>query len=50
MARWPESAREVEGRASVRVIPLIRYPYRIFYRVNGERVEILHVHYAGREE
>jgi toxin ParE1/3/4 len=48
--QWPESAREVEQRPGTRVIPLIRYPYRIFYRVVGDRIEILHIHHAARDE
>jgi plasmid stabilization system protein ParE len=27
----PESARQVEGRPNVRVVPVIRYPFKIFY-------------------
>lgn len=50
IGRWPESARAVEERTSVRVVPLVRYPYRLFYRVADERVEILHVHHAARED
>jgi plasmid stabilization system protein ParE len=46
--RWPESARRVEERPSVRVVPLIRYPYRIFYRITADRIEILHVHHGAR--
>jgi toxin ParE1/3/4 len=49
IARWPESAREVSERPGVRVAPLIRYPYKVFYRVSGDTVEILHVHHAVRE-
>jgi len=42
----------VEQRSSVRVVPLVRYPYRIFYRVGGDGdvVEILHVHHAARQD
>jgi hypothetical protein len=29
---------------------MIRYPYKIFYRVTPEAVEILHVHHAARRE
>jgi plasmid stabilization system protein ParE len=29
----PESAPRVEQRPGVRVVPLIRYPYKIFYRI-----------------
>jgi toxin ParE1/3/4 len=49
VARWPDSAQEVSGRPEVRVAPLIRYPYKVFYRVSGDTVEILHVHHAARE-
>ncbi len=49
VARWPESAQEVRERPGVRIAPLIRYPYKIFYRISGETVEILHVHHAARE-
>ena len=48
ISRWPESAREVEGRPEVRVVPLIRYPYRLFYRVAADHIEILHFHHAAR--
>jgi len=49
VARWPESAQEVFERPGVRVAPLIRYPYKVFYRVSGDTVEILYVHHAARE-
>jgi toxin ParE1/3/4 len=49
VVRWPDSAQEVSGRPAVRVAPLIRYPYKVFYRVSGDTVEILHVHHAARE-
>ena len=50
VARWPESAQEVAERPGVRVVPLIRYPYKIFYQISGETIEILYVHHAAREE
>jgi toxin ParE1/3/4 len=49
IAKWPESAQEVSDRPGVRVTPLIRYPYKVFYRISGEAVEILHIHHAARE-
>jgi toxin ParE1/3/4 len=49
VGRWPESARTVEERDGVRVVPLVRYPYRIFYQVTDDAVEILHIHHASRE-
>lgn len=50
IAAWPLSARTVEGRPGVHVVPLIRYPYRVFYRVADETVELLHIHHAARDE
>jgi toxin ParE1/3/4 len=46
---WPESAEEVAERPGVRVVPVIRYPYKVFYRVTNEAVEILYIHHAARQ-
>jgi len=45
---WPESAREVAERPGVRVVPLLRYPYNIFFRVTVDAVEVLHIHHSVR--
>ena len=45
---WPESARKVTQRTSVRVAPLVRYPYRIFYRITNEAIEIVHIRHTSR--
>jgi toxin ParE1/3/4 len=37
--RWPESARRSAKRTNVRVVPVGRYPYRIFYRIMADTVE-----------
>ena len=42
------SAEEVAQRPGVRVVPLIRYPYKVFYRITNEAVEILYIHHAAR--
>ena len=47
---WPDSAQEVAERPGVRVVPLIRYPYKVFYRNTGRMIEILHIHHVAREE
>jgi toxin ParE1/3/4 len=47
---WPDSAQEVAERPGVRVMPLIRYPYKVFYRTTTEAVEILYIHHAARDE
>jgi plasmid stabilization system protein ParE len=50
LGRWPKSAEEVEQRAGVRVVPLRRYPYKIFYQVTATSVEILHIYHAARQD
>jgi plasmid stabilization system protein ParE len=49
IARWPESMQASNHRRDVRVATLGRYPYKIFYRVRDDAVEILHVHHTARE-
>jgi plasmid stabilization system protein ParE len=44
----PESAPRVEQRPGVRVLPLIRYPYKIFYRIADDTVRILHIRHTSR--
>jgi plasmid stabilization system protein ParE len=47
--RWPRSARAVtQWKGSVRTIPLIRYPYMIFYQIKDDVIEILHIRHAAR--
>jgi len=47
---WPESAQEVAGRSGVRGAPLVRYPYKVFYRSTGQVIEILYIDHAARDE
>jgi toxin ParE1/3/4 len=44
----PESAPRVEQRPGVRAVPLIRYPFKIFYRVLEDRVMVLHIRHTSR--
>lgn len=44
----PLSAPEIEGRPGRHVVPLIRYPFTIFYRVFEDRVRILHIRHTAR--
>ncbi len=48
ISRWPQSARRSAKRPGVRVVPLGRYPYKIFYRVTPQAIEILHIHHTAR--
>jgi toxin ParE1/3/4 len=49
IALWPKSARRSAKYPGVRVRLLGRYPYKIFYRVAGDTLEILHIHHAARQ-
>ncbi|KPF95213.1 plasmid stabilization protein [Rhodopseudomonas sp. AAP120] len=44
----PESAPRVSQRSNVRTAAVIRYPFRIFYRVQTDRIEILHIRHTSR--
>ena len=44
----PESGEQVRARPGVRVVPLVRYPFRIFYTVTGDTLTILHVRHTAR--
>jgi toxin ParE1/3/4 len=44
----PLSAPELEQRPGVRVVPLVRYPFKIFYRVFEDRVRIQHIRHSAR--
>ncbi|MCA6105904.1 type II toxin-antitoxin system RelE/ParE family toxin [Bradyrhizobium cenepequi] len=46
--RAPESAPRVSQRSSVRVVAVVRHPFRIFYRVRGEDIDILHIRHTSR--
>jgi len=46
VSQWPERAPSVVERPGVRVALLVRYPYKIFYRITDEVVEILHIHHT----
>jgi toxin ParE1/3/4 len=50
IGQWPQSARNVAHRPGVRMVPLTRYPYNIFYRVTPDSVEILHIRHSARQD
>jgi plasmid stabilization system protein ParE len=50
IALWPEGAAVVAGRPGVRVVPMIRYPYRLFYRATPEGAEVPHLRHAARRD
>ena len=44
----PFSAPRVAHRSQVRVVTVVRYPFRIFYRASGEVTHILHIRHTSR--
>ena len=48
IANAPQSAPRVEQRPGMRVVLLTRFPFKIFYRVAGETVTILHIRHTAR--
>jgi toxin ParE1/3/4 len=44
----PESAPRVTQRFQVRVVIVVRYPFRIFYRVRAATIDMLHVRHTSR--
>ena len=49
VADFPGCGRVVAQRPEVRVIPVTRYPYLIFYTVTGDAVVVLHIRHGARE-
>ena len=49
VATYPEAAEQISERPGVHVVPLVRYPYKIFYRVLKDRIRILHIRHTSRK-
>lgn len=48
ICRIPESAPRVSQRSQVRIVTVVRYPFRIFYRVRKDTIDILHIRHTSR--
>jgi toxin ParE1/3/4 len=48
LAQLPGSGRALQQRPGVRVVFLLRYRYKIFYRTSGAAVRILHIRHTSR--
>jgi toxin ParE1/3/4 len=46
--RAPLSAPRVVQRSNIRAASVVRYPFRIFYRVRGDTIDILHIRHTSR--
>jgi plasmid stabilization system protein ParE len=47
--RHPEAAARVEQRPDVRRLPLVRYPYVMYYVVGADAVTVLRILHTARE-
>ena len=46
---WPKSGRLVRNEGDLRVVPLIQFPYLLFYELTASGiVQILHIRHAAR--
>jgi plasmid stabilization system protein ParE len=48
LAQFPRSGRTLSQRPGFRVVSLVRYPYRIFYRVGRGTIRIIHIRHTSR--
>jgi plasmid stabilization system protein ParE len=44
----PDGAQQLPQRPGVRVVPLVRYPFKIFYTAAEGTITILHIRHAAR--
>ena len=44
----PELGKRLPDRPVVRVVPLVRYPFKIFYTIATDSIIILHIRHAAR--
>ncbi|MCD0422565.1 type II toxin-antitoxin system RelE/ParE family toxin [Rhodopseudomonas sp. BR0M22] len=48
IASAPNSAPKVTQRPDIRSAAVVRYPFRVFYRVRDSKIEILHIRHTAR--
>jgi toxin ParE1/3/4 len=48
IAAMPESGAAVPEREGVRMVSLVRYPFKIFYSVSEDAITILHIRHTAR--
>jgi toxin ParE1/3/4 len=48
ICRVPEAAPRVSQRSQVRVAAVVRYPFRVFYRMRRDTIDILHIRHTSR--
>jgi plasmid stabilization system protein ParE len=49
ISEFPGAGRSLDQRPAVRVLPIGRYPYLIFYTLRGTEIVVLHIRHGARE-
>jgi toxin ParE1/3/4 len=44
----PQAAPRLSQRSQVRALAVVRFPFRIFYRLRDDNVDILHIRHTSR--
>jgi toxin ParE1/3/4 len=50
ISQYPEAAERVEQRPTVRRLPLVRYPYVIYYEMSADTVTVLRILHGARRQ
>jgi toxin ParE1/3/4 len=50
IGQYPQAFQEVAQRGGIRRVPLVRYPYLVFYTLSGGEVLVLRVVHGARKE
>lgn len=52
LVEFPESAQSIGAPAGMRVVPLIKYPYRLFYRYRADekQIEIVYIRHTAQAD
>ena len=50
IGRYPEAAERLAQRPDVRRLPLVRYPYVIYYEIGADAVTILRILHGARRQ
>jgi toxin ParE1/3/4 len=48
LSEFPGIGKPVTGRPDVRVMPVVRFPYLIFYTLSGDELLVLHIRHGAR--
>ena len=48
ISEHPQSSNELINRPGVYAVAFVRYPYRLFYRITDDQIEVLHLYHTAR--